>query len=330
MSDARPDVRLRVVQLQAENIKRIRAVDIIVGEDEPVVVISGRNAQGKSSVLDAIWYALGGKDAAPSKPIREGTSDARISLNLGKLVVTRTFEGERSRLEVRSPDGATYNSPQTLLDSLLGELTFDPLEFARQDRKRQRETLLRVMHVSVDDILERHKTLFDERTAIGREVRAAKILLDENGQVEGELPEQEISVSGIHDRITDARLSVRDHEAFVERRDQLLQRQTEINGRVERLRKEIETLLSQQDANAETIAVIETQFRGHVAPDLGALSAELTEAAEVNEKIQQRRSFRAQLARLKEREAAWKSSFSRASSSGVIAAGTSDSGKTGT
>ena len=39
-------------------MKRLKAVDIT--PDGTLQIITGRNAQGKTSVLDAIWLALGG------------------------------------------------------------------------------------------------------------------------------------------------------------------------------------------------------------------------------------------------------------------------------
>ena len=49
---------MNIVKLRAENIKRIVAVEI--EPDGALVQITGRNGAGKSSVLDAIWWALAG------------------------------------------------------------------------------------------------------------------------------------------------------------------------------------------------------------------------------------------------------------------------------
>lgn len=78
---------MKIVKLQAENVKRLRAVEITPNGD--VVYISGRNGQGKTSVLDSIWYALKGGDALKGvdKPIREGEKTAMVSLDLGDLIV---------------------------------------------------------------------------------------------------------------------------------------------------------------------------------------------------------------------------------------------------
>ena len=55
---------LKVIRLTAENVKRLKAVEIT--PDQTMQIITGRNAQGKTSVLAALWLALGGGSAAPA------------------------------------------------------------------------------------------------------------------------------------------------------------------------------------------------------------------------------------------------------------------------
>ena len=82
---------MRIITLKAENIKKLKAVEIT--PEGNVVIISGRNEQGKTSVLDCIWLALAGADASKGmpKPIRTGEKKANTTLDLGDLVVTRTW-----------------------------------------------------------------------------------------------------------------------------------------------------------------------------------------------------------------------------------------------
>ena len=80
---------MKIISLEAENYKRLKAIEIT--PDGNTVVIAGRNAQGKTSVLDAIWAALGGREGnKASKPIREGAETAKVRVDLGDIVVTRT------------------------------------------------------------------------------------------------------------------------------------------------------------------------------------------------------------------------------------------------
>lgn len=141
---------MKIVKLTAENVKRIKAVEIAPNGDG-LVIVTGRNGQGKSSVLDSIWYALGGKDAQPPRPIRDGEDHAQVTLDLGDLIVTRKWTAnDKSYLTVCNAEGAKYPSPQAMLDNLVGRLSFDPLEFSRMKGAEQRSVMLSLGKVDLD------------------------------------------------------------------------------------------------------------------------------------------------------------------------------------
>lgn len=140
---------MKIVELQTENFKRLRAVQI--KPDGNVVVIAGNNGQGKSSILDAIWVALIGIAAAPPKPIRAGQEQAIIRLDLGEIIVTRGFrEGKEPTLKVTNGEGLRYDKPQKVLDALLGEIGFDPFAFVQMKPDDQAATLRDMVPLSVD------------------------------------------------------------------------------------------------------------------------------------------------------------------------------------
>src|SRR5688572_19792136 len=99
---------MRVVELRAENFKRLKAVRI--NPAAGLQQISGANAQGKSSVLDAVFAALGGASAAPIKPIREGAEKAEVTLDLGDMLVRRRWTASGSTLQVESKEGAVFKT----------------------------------------------------------------------------------------------------------------------------------------------------------------------------------------------------------------------------
>ena len=154
---------MKIIKLTAENVKRLRAVEIT--PDGTVQVITGRNAQGKTSVLDAIWLALGGGAASREtvRPIRDGEDHASVTLDLGDLTVTRTWTGDKTSLSVKAADGAKYSSPQGVLDSLVGRLSFDPLEFTRLSGRDQVSALLDIvsLDVDLDDLARQRQTAYD-------------------------------------------------------------------------------------------------------------------------------------------------------------------------
>lgn len=138
---------MRIIRLQAEGFKRLIAVDISPEGD--LIEVRGNNGNGKSSVLDAIFAALGGAGAAPEKPVREGEEVAVIRLDLGELIVTRYFTATgTTNLKVTTADGAAYGSGQTMLDKLVGAISFDPLEFLSLKPAEQAEELRKLVTIS--------------------------------------------------------------------------------------------------------------------------------------------------------------------------------------
>lgn len=176
---------MNIINFQAENIKKLIAVNIT--PEGNVVYISGPNENGKTSVLDSIWWALDGLANIQGKPIREGQNEARIRLELGKdkvkeIVATRTFKakadgGYTSKISVENAEGAPFPSPQAMLDELLGQLTFDPLAFARMKPKEQFDALRRfVPDVDFEGIESANKADYEKRKELNRKAKETKTL----------------------------------------------------------------------------------------------------------------------------------------------------------
>lgn len=167
---------MHILGLIAENVKKIRVVEI-----EPkgrLIQITGKNDQGKTSVLDAIWWGLVGKRALPEKPVRKGAEKARIRLDLGELHVTRTIRSDGAMtLNVESGKGSKFSSPQQVLDELLGELTFDPLSFIRMKPKQQIEALRSVVKIDLntDEINQQNTEDFAKRRDINRDIDRLRV-----------------------------------------------------------------------------------------------------------------------------------------------------------
>ncbi len=213
---------MKIIELAAENVKRLKAVEITPAEY--VQIIGGRNSQGKTSVLDSIWLALGGGDASKSttRPIRDGEDHASVRLDLGPFIVTRTWIGDKSSLKVESADGAKYSSPQGILDGLVGKLSFDPLEFTRLSAKDQLAALLELVELDVDlDALATTRVgFFDARTEMGRSVKNLEGQLAGLGEVEP-APESEVSAQDLISRIRLAETKQRDFEVLEQMRREI-------------------------------------------------------------------------------------------------------------
>lgn len=193
---------MKIINLQSENIKRIRAIEI--EPDGAIVRITGKNANGKTSVLDSILYALGGEREIPSKPIRQGAKKAHISVDLGNMVVDRNFTQKGSYLKVTSKDGKAISSPQKMLDNLVGRLSFDPLSFSRENPKKQADILRELANLDLSGFDVKEAAMMEERrlAAIAGQTLAARLGAMETPS--DNLPEQMTDVLVLQNRITQA------------------------------------------------------------------------------------------------------------------------------
>lgn len=181
---------MKIIQFTAENVKKLRAVEITPA----------------------------GTREMQRQPIRQGETSAKITLDLGnetaELKVTRKITPNGSTLTVESADGARFPAPQAMIDKLLGSISFDPLAFARQKPKEQFDTLRSLVNVDIDfekfDGLQRGD--FQKRADLNKELKTARAELDALPPLAATAPEK-TDTSAIVDQIAEAGK----HNANIER-----------------------------------------------------------------------------------------------------------------
>jgi len=278
---------MKIIELKAENIKKLKAIEIKPTEN--VVIISGKNGAGKSSVLDSIWFALAGKDSLKetSKPIREGEDHASITVNIGDYIITRNWtSNDVSYLKVENKEGAKYSSPQQLLDNLIGELSFDPLEFAKIEQKQQKEVLLKLLGLgsSVNELDKQYEEIFNERTFIGRNYKSIKAQFDAAVKPRETLPESEINISEITKQLSEAienNKAIRDLEYDVKQYESDL---TEIEQEISRLLAAKEKVINNLNNSKENLS------KSKIIP-VEDLQDKIDNASQLNDEIRKAQSY---------------------------------------
>lgn len=186
---------VKINKLEIENVKRVKAVTI-----EPtsngLTILGGNNNQGKTSVLDAIAWALGGNKYKPSKPARDGSMNPptlRLELSNG-LIVER--KGKNSDLKVTDPSG--QKAGQQLLDSFVEELALNLPKFIESSSKDKANTLLQIIGVG-DKLWEldrKEEQLYNERRTIGQIADQKKKYAAEQPQYP-EAPNELVSIADL-------------------------------------------------------------------------------------------------------------------------------------
>lgn len=158
---------VKINELEIENLKRVKAVQMTPSA-AGLTIIGGNNNQGKTSVLDAIAWALGGNSFRPSQPHREGSvSDPYLHVVLSNgLVVER--KGKNSDLKVTDPTG--NRAGQQILDGFISKLALDLPKFMQASDSEKANTLLNIIGVKdqLTALEKQENDIYQERTAIGR------------------------------------------------------------------------------------------------------------------------------------------------------------------
>jgi energy-coupling factor transporter ATP-binding protein EcfA2 len=295
---------MRIIEFQAENVKKLKVVVIKPKADQAMVQLTGPNGSGKSSVLDSILYTLAGTEDLPSHPIRRGAEKGGSYVDLGDLRVMRKFTASGNVLIVEGKKGERYQRPQELLDKLFGNLSFDPLAFTRMKPKEQSEELRRLVKMDIDpDVIDQmNKRDYEARREANRRVKALEAQVNAINVV-AELPAEPLDITALIDELQNA--GTLNAEA-IRNEDDLNRRkmQTRNDSRA------IEAKLSEADSlkqRARALREEAKEDRTKLNQELAAIDAVVLpvpiNTAELRDQIENARATNAQIQRRTEREA---------------------------
>ena len=299
---------MHIIKLEAENVKRLKAVAI-----EPtgaLVQITGKNGQGKTSVLDSILWALAGKATHEPKPIRAGETKARIKLDLGELTVTRHFGTSKrgdvtTRVVVEAENGAQFTSPQNILDGLLSTLSFDPLRFSMLPPKEQYEQLRDMVGLDTTDDEARVAELYRTRTETNRAAASARAAADAI-QVADDTPDELVSTADIMRDVDLAEEHNRQVMAMVERFAAIEKDIVDASNRLTEKRRQLRELQLEIETEVSELQALEKDREAYPPipdqQDVTAVKGRLIQVDDVNEAVRSKRRKAELLETASERE----------------------------
>ena len=127
-----------ITKIKIKNLFGIREYEA----DGSSLELSGKNGTGKSSVLDAIKYALTNKsdrDYIVHKGENEG--EIIVETDTGLSIDRKVRIGKAPYKSVKR-DGLEVGSPEAFLKELFTPLQLNPIEFMNMDKKQQNAIIL--------------------------------------------------------------------------------------------------------------------------------------------------------------------------------------------
>lgn len=267
---------MKINKLEIENVKRVKAVKI-----EPtangLTIIGGKNNQGKTSILDAIAWALGGDRYRPSQAQREGSvipPNLHIVMNNGLIVERR---GKNSDLKVTDPNGK--KAGQQLLNEFVEQLALDLPKFMEATSREKAQTLLQIIGVGprLADLERQEKELYNERTYIGRTADQKEKYAKEQPYYP-EVPSIPVSASELIRQQQEILAQNGENQRKRERRHQLEQEYQSVT-------EQIQALLAKQGQLEADLKIARETSEGLTDRSTAELEENISNIEEINRKV---------------------------------------------
>lgn len=253
---------VKIAALEAENVKRIKAV-ALTPSPTGLTIVGGNNNQGKTSVLDALAWALGGEKFRPTAAVRDGAlapPHLKVILSNGVVVERR---GKNSSLTVTDPTG--QRSGQQLLNAFVEPLALDLPRFMQASDKDKADTLLNIIGVgdALTGLDREIKALYDRRTVIGQ-IGAQKRHAAEELTEYPDAPSEPVSAIELIQQQQEILLHNADNQRKRMKLAQLEEQEKRLGRRVQELSQELEMVehqltAVQQDVQDATKTVAQLQ-----------------------------------------------------------------------
>lgn len=198
---------MKISKIKIRNLFGIKEQEL----DGKSVELTGKNGAGKTSVIDAIRYALTNKSDR-KYIIRNGESEGEIIVETDSgLSIDRRARSTQSDYKAVKQNGNTIGSPEAFLQSLFVPLQLNPMEFIQMSEKEQNAIILNMIKYDWDmntikewfgeipqdvnyeqnilavlnDIQSENGYYFQSRQNINRDIRAKKAIATD---IENALP----------------------------------------------------------------------------------------------------------------------------------------------
>ena len=268
---------VKINKLEIENVKRIKAVQL-----EPnasgLTVIGGRNRQGKTSVIDAIAWALGGDRFRPSQAQREGAltpPDLRVELDNGLIVERR---GKNSELKVTDPSGR--RGGQQLLNEFVEQLAMDLPRFMQASSREKANTLLQIIGLreQLAALEGQEQDLYNRRRSIGQ-IAIQKAKYAEELPFDPTAPTEPVSVSEL----------IRQQQEILARNGENQRKRAQaasLQAEKERLRRQLAELQARYDEICCSLEIAQKSAAALLDESTAELEENIANIEQLNRRVQ--------------------------------------------
>jgi DNA repair exonuclease SbcCD ATPase subunit len=284
---------MTVSRIELDGYKNLSGVKITL--DKHANVISGKNGAGKTSVIEGMMDALLGKTEmgkVPQRKIKKGEDSATIEVTLdtddGELIVQRKITQKDVYLKAHRSDGIKVT--QTDLSNLLDKTTINITKLLFMKPDEQVNFIKSVAGINTEEVEEKYRELYAERTVLNRELKQAKAVLDSKPEPENV---ERVDVSELQKELSEAMMHNQEADKMSNEINAKKMRIESIessvsagDAEIEQLQQRIADIKQKNKERKAEISTIKKEIKGFKKPqyrDVSALNEQITTAAVTNE-----------------------------------------------
>ena len=319
---------MKVLNFSVRNVMKISEVDFDMN-GKNLVLVGGKNGNGKSSCLTALAMALRGKRAMgkdwPDVALKEGEDEGSVEISLSGNDEMQDEHGftlelglKRKRggvvvdsFVMKDSTGEEAPSPRELMNSLYRVAGFDPLEFERASKKEQAQMVRDLVGLDFTALDEERKKVYAERTKVNAEGKALKAVV-EKIEVPAGTPDDEVDVSQLMSQLDAARSANDGVQKEIERtrtlavraddkHDSVLAEIKSTEAKIASLKERLASLVEQEKTVSEEQAMASSEYKKAQEANLideEPIREQISNAAEINKAVNAKRQYKEKSAEL--------------------------------
>ena len=289
---------LKIIALEVENVKRVRRVDMSL-EPTGLTTIGGGNAQGKTSLLDAIKWTLGGDRYKPTNASHDGEQPGtKITLSNGMVA---EIYGKNSTLRVTDSTGRKGGI--SLIRDFILTFALDLPTFFASTAAEKCKMLLDTypgLGKKLADLNAEEAKLYQERLELGRQVElkdkhAKDLPYNEDAPAElltgTEMAEKLSAAMAVNAKNRSVRDNIVMEKSRLESAQKVFAQRTERVSELERMLAEAhaqrDAASSDRDAAMQRVMSAENAAASLVDEDVSAVKKQMVEIDIINARVRQ-------------------------------------------
>lgn len=290
---------MKILSYEVHNVMKIGDFKCDL-EGHHLVMIGGKNGQGKTSAIRALLMALCGRsgmdwpDVAMKEKATKGwvrvslSGDREMQDDIGFTVELRLVKKRggvvAEEIRVLDSTGEEAPSPRELLKRLFEYRAFDPLSFERCKPKERADILRKLVGLDFSDLEEARKETFDERTSVNRDLKNAKAKF-ESIVYDPDAPDEKVVIKDLLDELNAANEANKKTQAVIDEHADLAAKLEQYKEEVAKLEERLANGREVVAKTEEAVAAKQKECAGLVFVDTAAIEERLHSADATNEAV---------------------------------------------